>query len=613
MAVMNVNPTRMELTRLKRRLIVAKRGHKLLKDKRDELMKKFLELVKKNKELREKVDKMLGEVHLSFLVARSVMSSEMLEEALMFPKQNVSLDVSAQNIMSVKVPVFNFATEGSKNGDIYPYGFAATSGDLDNAITALSEVTPYLLELAQVEKTVQLLADEIERTRRRVNALEYVLIPQLNETIKHITMKLDENERGNLTRLMKVKDMMIEQARKATKYIVPVILSSALLFTTTGCSLLSKGNEEETLKPPLEVPTEIKYTTIEVTTSPIKREIRNTAELEISSGTVVYSKYGGRLKKLYVNKMQVVNKGDILAEFETDSLEVELKKCEIALEKARLNAEYSLSVARRNLEQAYLQLEELKESLAQKEQKRELALLEGGPSVSSLEEEIEAIKSNIIKQEIAIEGLKANLESVEISSKLDIENAEYRLNQVKKELDNVKIISPVDGVIYDMGNLKEGETVGAYSTMFTIVKPEDVMIRCTGANTRYFDVGMKVTVMIGNESYEGEVVISPTYTPDTDKSGLSFQQELVLIKINGLQLETLAKRMNSILVSLVLDQKDDAVVIPRKLIQNYLGNKYVYVLENGVKMQRYVDVGIETTQYAEIREGLKPGDILIDS
>ena len=180
-------------------------------------------------------------------------------------------------------------------------------------------------------------------------------------------------------------------------------------------------------------------------------------------------------------------------------------------------------------------------------------------------------------------------------------------------MDNVKIISPVDGVIYDMGNLKEGETVGAYSTMFTIVKPEDVMIRCTGANTRYFDVGMKVTVMIGNESYEGEVVISPTYTPDTDKSGLSFQQELVLIKINGLQLETLAKRMNSILVSLVLDQKDDAVVIPRKLIQNYLGNKYVYVLENGVKMQRYVDVGIETTQYAEIREGLKPGDILIDS
>jgi len=205
MAIMRVNPTRMELTRLKKRLQVARRGHKLLKDKLDELMKQFLDLVRKNKELREKVEEML-------MKARAVMSSEGLEAALMLPKQSISLDVSTQNIMSVEVPVLKFTTSSSDESDIYPYGFASTSGELDGAILTLSKVLPYMLELAQMEKSSQLLAQEIEKTRRRVNALEYVMIPQLTETIKYISMKLDENERGNITRLMKVKDMMLEQA-----------------------------------------------------------------------------------------------------------------------------------------------------------------------------------------------------------------------------------------------------------------------------------------------------------------------------------------------------------------------------------------------------------------
>lgn len=214
MAIMRVNPTRMELTRLKKRLIVARRGHKLLKDKRDELMKQFLELVRKNKELREKVEKMMAEIHEDFLIARAMMSSEILEESLMYPKQNVSLDVSSKNIMSVDVPVLEFNTQSYDENDIYSYGFTSTSGELDGAVSTLSKVLPYMLELAQMEKSGQLLAEEIEKTRRRVNALEYVMIPQLEETIKYITMKLDENERGNLTRLMKVKDMMIEEAIK---------------------------------------------------------------------------------------------------------------------------------------------------------------------------------------------------------------------------------------------------------------------------------------------------------------------------------------------------------------------------------------------------------------
>jgi len=202
----------MELTRLKKRLQVARRGHKLLKDKRDELMKKFLELIRKNKELREKVENMLMKVHSNFLIARAVMSSEVLEESLMFPKQSVSLEVSTKNVMSVNIPVFNFKTESMDESNIFPYGFASTSAELDGAIRTLSDILPYMLELAEMEKSAQLMAEEIEKTRRRVNALEYVLIPQLEETIKYITMKLDENERGNLTRLMKVKDMMLEQA-----------------------------------------------------------------------------------------------------------------------------------------------------------------------------------------------------------------------------------------------------------------------------------------------------------------------------------------------------------------------------------------------------------------
>lgn len=211
MARLNLSPTRMVLTGLKKRLKTARRGHKLLKDKRDELMKKFLDIVRENKLLREEAEEKMNKVHSRFIMARAVMNSELLEEALMFPKQKVELNASTRNIMSVDVPVLEITSEAGAEGDIYPYGFANTSGELDGAIATLSEMTPLLIKLAELEKSAQLLADEIERTRRRVNALEYFLIPNLEETIKYIVMKLDENERGNLTRLMKVKDMMLEQ------------------------------------------------------------------------------------------------------------------------------------------------------------------------------------------------------------------------------------------------------------------------------------------------------------------------------------------------------------------------------------------------------------------
>ncbi len=202
-----VNPTRMELNRLKGRMKMAQRGHKLLKDKRDELMRKFLELIRENKDLRVKVEQELSRSFANFLLARAVMSGEILEEAIMYPKAKVELEATTVNLMSVHVPKFS-SPEGDEDVDAYPYGFATTSGELDTSIATLSEILPSLLHLAELEKAVYLLADEIDKTRRRVNALEHVLIPQLEHTVKYISMKLEENERGALVRLMKIKDIV---------------------------------------------------------------------------------------------------------------------------------------------------------------------------------------------------------------------------------------------------------------------------------------------------------------------------------------------------------------------------------------------------------------------
>ena len=212
-----INPTRMELTRLKGRLKTAQRGHKLLKDKRDELMKQFMDVVRENRAVRRRVEEGLMKAHGSFTIASALMSPEMLEQSLLYPKQSVELEMSFQNIMSVNVPQYKFHTKGQGAGEIYPYGFAVTSGELDDAVAALSQVFQDMLRLAEIEKTSQLLAEEIEKTRRRVNALEYVKIPEMQANIKYITMKLDENERSNTIRLMKVKDMILKEAIEARR------------------------------------------------------------------------------------------------------------------------------------------------------------------------------------------------------------------------------------------------------------------------------------------------------------------------------------------------------------------------------------------------------------
>ena len=211
MAEIRVNPTRMELAKLQTRYKTARRGHKLLKDKRDELMRRFLDVVRRDKELRLRVEEALQRAYGSFALASAVSNPKMLEEALMLPRNATELSVSYRNEMSVTVPDFSWQEDGN---DSYNYGLAFTSGELDSALSELGAIREDMLRLAQLEKETQLLAEEIERTRRRVNALEHIMIPRYLTAIRSIKMKLEENERGNITRLMKVKDMMLEAQYK---------------------------------------------------------------------------------------------------------------------------------------------------------------------------------------------------------------------------------------------------------------------------------------------------------------------------------------------------------------------------------------------------------------
>ncbi|EHO84040.1 V-type ATPase, D subunit [Eubacterium infirmum F0142] len=212
MASSQIIPTRMELSRIKDKLAVARKGHKLLKDKRDELMRQFLIMVRENMELRKHVEEGIRQANINFVVAKAGMDAETLNTALMAAKQKVTLGVSTKNVMSVNIPVFDVKTKTASESDIYSYGYAFTSSDLDGAIKSLADIRDDMILLAEKEKACKLMAAEIEKTRRRVNALEHVIIPEAQKNIKYISMKLEETARDNTIRLIKVKDMVLEDA-----------------------------------------------------------------------------------------------------------------------------------------------------------------------------------------------------------------------------------------------------------------------------------------------------------------------------------------------------------------------------------------------------------------
>jgi len=207
MAILNINPTRMELLNLKKRIKTAERGHKLLKDKQDGLMKKFMEIIREAKDLRTKIEEQLSEAFKAFIFASANMQPEVLENALMYPSAKVSLETEVSSVMSVRIPEFELQTEG----DIVNYGLVQTSGELDTALKAFQEIFPLLIQLAGIEKQAERLAEETEKTRRRVNALEHKMIPDLKDTFKFISMKLGEAERSAITSVMRIKEMLEEQ------------------------------------------------------------------------------------------------------------------------------------------------------------------------------------------------------------------------------------------------------------------------------------------------------------------------------------------------------------------------------------------------------------------
>ena len=209
MAAIQAKPTRMELSNLKKRKTVAVRGHKMMKDKRDELVRRFIIFARRNRELREEVERKLTLAMKSFVLARASMSNAEIEEALLYPARAASVETGSESVLSIPVPKLKLETQ---EGFTYPYGYATTSAELDGAVQQLAEVLPLMLELTEIEKSCSRLADEIEKTRRRVNALEYVMIPQFTETIRSIQMKLEENDRQSTTRLMKTKEMLQQQS-----------------------------------------------------------------------------------------------------------------------------------------------------------------------------------------------------------------------------------------------------------------------------------------------------------------------------------------------------------------------------------------------------------------
>lgn len=206
---LSVNPTRMELKRLKTRLKMAVRGHKLLKDKSDEMIRRFMEFANQNKALREQVEVQLKSALTTFVIAKAVSDDAVIQEAVAMPSKSVKIELDSQNVMSVEVPLIS--VKAGTEGDKYPYSFAGVTAELDNSVEVMNGLLESMVKLAEVEKTCNMLAIEIEKNRRRVNALEYVMIPQLEETIRFITMKLDENERSTIVRLVKVKAMIAEE------------------------------------------------------------------------------------------------------------------------------------------------------------------------------------------------------------------------------------------------------------------------------------------------------------------------------------------------------------------------------------------------------------------
>ncbi|NMB96684.1 MAG: biotin/lipoyl-binding protein, partial [Clostridiaceae bacterium] len=343
----------------------------------------------------------------------------------------------------------------------------------------------------------------------------------------------------------------------------------------------------------------------------IKKEIKDSVKIEPARETPVFTKYGGWLKECYVKRNDFVEEGDLLVEFDSDSIEIKLQQQELALEKAKLKGDQYLKQIQREIELAIIDINKTEEKLSEKENLRNNLLSENSSfDVRDLDKEIENLKVQIIKQNITLEGIQQKYEIAKANLEIDIVNYEMQVEEIKKQLESTRLYAPKSGMVFTLQDIDEGEYVSAYRTILTIVSIEDVQLKYTGINASKFEVGMKVTFTLDKDELPGEVISAPYYyskdAPDSVK-------EAVIMKIEGLTVEKLLSLKSDIRVTLVLDQKEDAIVIPKNLLNNYLGFKYVYVLENGMKKQRFVETGIDNNLDVEIIKGLNEGDELIST
>lgn len=393
-----------------------------------------------------------------------------------------------------------------------------------------------------------------------------------------------------------------------------IILGSLLIFillscTFSGCSF--SKNKEGLLAPPLQQAPNINFFTFDVEKQEITREVRDVVKIEPATQTPIFSKYGGWLKKQHGKINEFVYKGDLLVEFDSDSLEIKLEQQILALEKAQINCNQVLEGISREIQLSKMDLNDIEESLTKNKTLRSDLLNDNSDvDVRSLSEQIEGLEKQVIRQKIIIEGLEEKHDITKASLEIDIINSEIQVENINKQLENTKLYAPKDGMIFYMAKIEDGEFVGAYRSLLTIVSIEDIQLKYTGMNANKFEVGMKVTFNLDKDELPGQVISAPSYYAKDMPSSV---KESVIMNIQGLTVEKLLSLKSDIRVNLVLEHREDVVVVPRSILNNHIGNKYVYIIENGMKKQRFVETGVENNIDVEIVKGLNPGDKVVDS
>ncbi|HHV97669.1 MAG TPA: biotin/lipoyl-binding protein [Clostridiaceae bacterium] len=383
-----------------------------------------------------------------------------------------------------------------------------------------------------------------------------------------------------------------------------IVLSYLVIFS--GCYFFPQ--EEEVLAPPLKEPQKIEYKTIKVQRGTIEKRINGTAYFVSDLQTDVYfTERGGRIKSINVKNGDMVNEGDVLIELETDDLEKQIFQQELNLERLKLNTSQTLSNLERAIKLSEMELEDLKENLA--EINTIIENLGEGVKLQDImpNVDVKEIEDQIKRKEFLIEGQKLEYENYKASAELDIKTIELQIENLKNELAKTKLVSPVSGKIVWLTSAKPGDVVYTYSNLVRIADVNRLKLKYSGDNLSDFKIGATVEVKIDDKDYVGRVVMIPSTAPfDADDS----LRRSVLIEVENLP--SSVKLGDPARISFLIDRKENVIVIPRNMLHGIMGQKTVYVLEDGLKKDRTVETGLENATEVEIVKGLEEGEEIIE-